>query len=117
MEDDPDSPRFKRLEAAHARYEAEEKAEAEARAKAEAEAASRPKPEKAVPPRKRSAPRHKLWPKIFEHFDHEVEKNGRWPNAHAAAAIISKWAAGKITSDAVYDGILRWRPQWIALDS
>ena len=70
-------------------------------------------------PCKPSHPRHPAWKRIFKHFDHHVVNHGKWLNAHAAATDVFKWADDKdlrISSDAVYKGILRWKPEWFGPD-
>jgi hypothetical protein len=71
-------------------------------------------------PRKPSHPRHPAWKLIFKHFDHHVVNHGKWLNAHAAANDVFEWADDKdlgISFDAIYEGISKWRPEWIEPDS
>ncbi len=69
--------------------------------------------------RKPSRPRNPAWKKIFKHFDPIVATSGKWLNPHAAATEVSNWAAEKgldISYDAIYEGIPKFRSEWIEPD-
>ena len=67
--------------------------------------------------RKRGAKPSKVWQEIFEHFDREVARNGKFPSVYRAASSVEDWLDTKnksLSRSAIERGISKHRPDWIA---